>query len=170
MRSLLWCVALMAALGSVFVSNVQAAEKAVPLDKLPKAVTDAVKKMFPKAEMLEAIQEEEDGKIGYEVTVKENGKKIDITVEADGEIELLEKEVDLKDLPKAVTATLEKMYPKAVLKSAEAVFDVDDGKEELEFYEVQLKTADGKELEAKIKADGTIVKDDPKQADPKDKK
>ena len=30
-------------------SNVNAEEKAVPLDKLPKVVTDAVKKMFPKA-------------------------------------------------------------------------------------------------------------------------
>ena len=48
------------------------------LDKLPKVVTDAVKKMFPKSEMLEATQEEEDGKIEYEVTIKEKGKKIDV--------------------------------------------------------------------------------------------
>lgn len=167
MRSFLWCLAAMAVFGLTFASSVKADEQKVPLEKLPKAVTDAVMKMFPKAELVKATQDKEDDEIEYEVTVKLNGKKIDVTVEANGKIESLEKEVDLKDLPKAVRETLEKMYPKAVHKSAEAVFEVEDGKEELEYYEVQLKTADDKEIEAKIKANGTIVKDD--EADEKEK-
>ena len=155
MRFILWCVVAVSAIA--FVSDVIAEEKAVPLDKLPKAVTEAVKKMYPKAKMLEATEEEEDGKIKYEVTIKENNKKIDISVEADGEIEGLEKEIDLKDLPKVVTQALEKKYPKAVHKSAEAVFEIEDGKEELEYYEVQIKTAGNEEIEVKIKANGTII-------------
>ena len=149
--------------GVMFVSNVNAEEKAVPLDKLPKVVTDAVKKMFPKAKMVEATQEEEDGKIEYEVTIKENGKKIDVTVKADGKIESLEKEIDLKDLPKAVTEALKKSNPKDVAKSAEAVYEIEDGKEELEYYEILLKTPDDKEIEAKFKPDGTVFKDDDKK-------
>ena len=91
------------------------------------------------------------------MTVKESGKQFEITVEANGEIEEVEKEIDLKDLPEAVTGTQEKKYPKAVDKSVEAVFEIEDGKKELEFYEVQLKTADNQKVEAKIKADGTII-------------
>lgn len=161
MRSILWCV--VAVSGIVFVSDVIAEEKAVPLEKLPKAVVEAVKKMFPKAKMIEATEEEEGGKIKYEVTIKDNNKKIDISVDANGKIEGLEKEIDLKDLPKAVTEALVKKYPKAVNKSAEAVFEIEDGKEELEYYEIQIKTADGKEIEVKIKADGTIITEPDKE-------
>ena len=107
----------------------------------------------------------------YEVTVKEAGKLIDITVEANGNIEGLEKEIALKDLPKAVTEALKKKYPKAVYKSAEAVYEIEDGKEELEFYEVQLKTADNQEIEANIKADGKIItKTDEKKGETNPKK
>jgi len=50
-----------------------------------------------------------------------------------------EKEAPLKELPEAVTKAVEKMYPKAEMLDASSVV------EELEFYEVQLKSADGKE-------------------------
>ncbi len=163
MRSFLRSVALMAVTATVFVGSVRAEEKAVPLDQLPTPVTAAVKKMFPKAEMLKASREKEGQQIEYEVTVKENGKKIDVTMEESGEIKSLEKEMALKDLPKAVTKTLEKMYPQATQKSAEAVFEIEDGKEELEFYEIHLKTANDKEIEAKIKQNGKVVKDDEKE-------
>jgi uncharacterized membrane protein YkoI len=165
MRSLLWCA--VAVSGIVFVSDIIAEEKAVPLEKLPKAVSEAVKKMFPKAKMIEASEEEEEGKIKYEVTIKENNKKIDVSVTADGNIKELEKEIDLKDLPKAVTRALEKNYPKSTHQSAEAVFEIDDGKEELEYYEVQIKTADNKEIEVKMKANGTIVTDEDDDKDDK---
>ncbi len=133
------------------------AEVAVPLEKLPKAVTAAVKKAFSKATLVSALQKKEDGETLYEVTVKENGKRIEITLEEDGEIEEIEKEIDLKDLPKAVTDALKAKFPQATLKSAEAEYDVDDGKQELESYEVKLVTADQKKVEAKVKPDGTIV-------------
>ena len=171
MRAFLRCVVLMAVSVMAFVNQVHADETAVPLDKLPKAVTEAVKKMFPKAELIKATQDEEDGEIEYEVTVKEAGKLIDITVEANGNIEGLEKEIALKDLPKAVTEALEKKYPKAVHKSSEAVYEIEDGKEELEFYEVQLKTADNQEIEVKVKADGKIItKTDEKKGETNPKK
>ncbi len=172
MRSVLLCLAVAAISATCMVSNVRAEEKDVPLEKLPKAVSEAVKKMFPKAEMLKASEEEDeedDDEVVYEVTVKLDGKKIDITVDGKGEIELLEKEIDLKDLPKAVSETLAKMYPDGQAESAEAVYELEDAKEELEFYEVQLKTANGKIVEAKIKANGKVVEDDDKAAKPSEK-
>jgi hypothetical protein len=172
MRTFLGYLVVAAMSGMAFVSPVGADEEKVSLEKLPKAVTDAVKKMFPKAELIGATKEEEDKEVEYEVTVKEGGQLIDITIDAKGTIEGLEKELDLKDLPKAVVQSLEKNHPKAVHKSAEAVYEIEDGKEELEYYEVQIETSDKKKIEVKIKADGKIVthKDDEKEEQGDDKK
>jgi hypothetical protein len=46
-------------------AGVHADEEKVPLDKLPKAVVEAMKKRFPKAEIIEAAKEMEDGKTEY---------------------------------------------------------------------------------------------------------
>lgn len=155
MRTALWCAL---AISGMVTGKLWAESKPVSIENLPKIVTDAVSKMFPKAKLIEATVESEEGESEYEVTIKDDGKKIDVKVEADGDIEEFEKEIDVKDLPTAVTVALEKKYPKAVLNSAEAIYEVEKGKAEFEFYEVQLKSADGKEVEVMIKADGTIVK------------
>ncbi len=126
-------------------------ETAVALDKLPKAVLEAVKKMFPEAELLEASSEKEHDETYYEVGLKDHGQKIDVTVEEDGEIESVERELALKDLPKPVVEAIAAKYPHSTLKSAETVSEIEDGKEELAFYEVQIETADKKEMEVKIK-------------------
>jgi hypothetical protein len=144
------------------VGAVRADEEKVPLDKLPKAVADAVKKRFPKAEQLEASKETENGKTEYEVTIKDAGKKIDVTLTPDGALLSIEKEFAVKDLPKAVTAGIDAKYPKATLKSAEEVIKVKDGKEKLEYYEVIVETADKKTLELEVEADGKIKKTEDK--------
>src|SRR5437763_1126400 len=59
-------------------------EEKVPLDKLPKPVLDAVKKRFPKGELVAASKETADGKTEYEVSLKDGGKKIDATLTSDG--------------------------------------------------------------------------------------
>jgi hypothetical protein len=149
MRVFLQTVSVLMVAVTTLVCQARAEESTVPLDKLPKAVIESIKKKFPTAELVEATEEKEDGELEYEVTVKVAGKKI----------EGYEKEIAINELPAAVTATLEKTYPKATKKSAEAVFEIEDGKDELEFYEVQLETADKKMVEAKIKADGTLIAD-----------
>ena len=168
MRAFVWCAGFLAVVSTALVGDVQAEETAVPLNKLPQAVTQAVKKMFPKAEMVKASQEEEDGHIDYEVSLKLDGKKIEVTVDGDGSFDEIEKEIAVKELPKAVKAMLTKMHPDAKRKSAEAVYEVEDGEQELEYYEVQLKMADGSAKEVKIKADGTVVKDDDDEEHEKD--
>jgi hypothetical protein len=143
--------------------TVRADEEKVPLDKVPKAVLEAVKKRFPKAEIVEAAKETADGKTEYEVTVKEAGKKIDVMLTPEGAITLIEKEIDVKDLPAPVKDALDKKYPKATYKIVEEVIKVTDGKEKLEYYEASLETADKKNLEVKVKPDGTFESE--KEAD-----
>lgn len=148
-----------AALATLIVAApLRADEEKVPLDKVPQAVRDAAKKRFPKAEMKEASKEVVDGKTTYEITFKENGKNIDVTLTPEGTINLIEKEVAFKDLSKAVAATLKEKYPNAKFGIIEAVIKVADGKETLDYYEAHITTADKKEIEAEVLPNGKLKK------------
>ena len=161
MRHVLFCAAALFSISLLAgTRDLRAEEEKVPLDKLPKVVVEAVKKKFPGAELISATSEKEGKELKYEVTIKDKGKKIDVTVEEDGDIEGFEREINVKDLPKAVLKTLEEKYPKMTLKSAEAVYEIEDSKEELEYYEVLLVGADKKEIEVKIEADGTFKEEE----------
>jgi hypothetical protein len=137
-------------------------EEKVPLDKLPKAVTEAVKKRFPDATLVSAEKEIEDNKTVYEVAIKNKEQKIEVTATEDGTIVEVEKEIDAKDLPKAVTETLEKKYPKATIKKAEEIVKVKDGKDQPAYYEMLVITADKKKLEVSISAEGKVMEEEDK--------
>lgn len=141
-------------------------EEKVALDKVPKAVLDAVKARFPDAELKEASKETEDGKTSYEIEVKT--KKGDFAVELtpDGDITEIEKDIEAKDLPKAVAKTLEENYPKAELGEIEEVTKVEKKEEKLSHYEIEIKTGD-KKVEVKIDPDGKVIKH--KKEEKKDK-
>ena len=148
----------------------RAGEESIPLDKLPKAVTEAVKKRFPKATMVGAAKETEDGKTEYEVTLKEGETKMDVMLTPEGKITLIEKMIKITDLPKAVTAAVSGKYPKSTVKTAEEVTKVTDGKEAVDYFEVLVATADKKMVELKVAADGTIKETEEKKGDDKDEK
>ena len=156
-------------------------EESIPLDKLPKAVVESIKKMFPDAEMKSATKEvvkdeddddddaktetddkdtddkdekdEDDSEVIYEVTLSEKGKTIDVTVDEEGDIEEVERSIELKELPRLVADALAKKFPKSTLKSVEAIYEVEDGEMEFEGYEVILETADKKEIEADVEVE-----------------
>ena len=142
-----------------FVSAVRADEEEVPLKDVPKVVLDAVKARFPGAELKEAAKETEDGKTTYEVALDDKGKGVDVSLTAEGKITEIETEVAAKDLPKAVTAAIEAKYPKAKLKQAEERIEFEDGEEE-KSYEVQVVTADGKDVEVTVDEEGEIEDDE----------
>ena len=125
---------------AVFVS---AGEEKVPLDKLPKDVVKAVKAKFPKAEMANAVKLTADGKTTYEVTLKTGKLGIDVTLTADGKITQIEKELDFKDLPKAVAAAFTEKYPKANIKRIEELSKED----KIISYEMLIDTTAKKTLE-----------------------
>ncbi|MCE9565183.1 MAG: PepSY-like domain-containing protein [Planctomycetes bacterium] len=154
----------------VLAHPVRADEEKVPLDKVPKAVLEAAKKRFPKAEAVGASKEAENGKTVYEVELKEGGKTIDVTLTPEGTITVIEKQIDAKDLPKAVAETLDKQYPKATVKIFEEVTAVKEGKEVIDFYEALLVTADKKEIEVQIAVDGKVKKVEEKKPEKKEQK
>ncbi len=154
--------------GALVTAGAWADEETMPFDKLPQAVKDGFKKRFPDAKPTDAAKETENGKTMYEVTFKEKGKNMDITFTEAGVLTTIEKEIDKGDLPKAVTAALDKKYPGAKYKMVEEVIKVVAGKESTDYYEAELELADKKVVEVEVLADGTIKKTEEKKDEKKD--
>ncbi len=164
---------------SLFANIAYCEETKIDVKDLPKAVVDAIHAKYPKAEIEGAEKETEDGKTIYEVEIEyEVGDKeheLEISLTPEGKILEIEKEIDVKDLPKAVAEAIAKKFPKATLKEAEEVSKVADGKDVVDSYEVTLVTADKKTIEVTVTAAGKITeeeekKDDDKKEDKKDEK
>lgn len=148
-------------------------ETKVPLDKVPKAVLDAVKAKFPKAKLVGAAKEkgEEKDKFVYEITIKNEGHNTDVTVSPEGKILLVEKEIPAKDLPKVVAEGLETKYPKSKINLAEEISKDD----KIIKYEMRITTADKKELEVTFDPMGKFLTEEKiakaeKKADSKEEK
>jgi uncharacterized membrane protein YkoI len=137
---------------SLALGSSQAAEEKIPLNKVPKAVIDAFKTKFPKAEIKNAIKEEADGKTVYEVESTRDGLTIDAMLKPDGAFVEIEQEIKTSSLPAVVAAAVKTKHPKAKLKKAEEVT-----KDSKMIYEVVVETTDGKEAEVAVDKDGKII-------------
>jgi hypothetical protein len=149
------------------IATLLADEEKIPLEKVPKSVIDSVKKRFPNAELTAAEKEVENGKTNFEIKLKNNGQSFEIELTPEGSITEIEKRIDAKDLPKAVTDALEVKYPKATHKKIVEVTKVQDGSEKLDGYEIVVLTAEKKKLEVSVTADGKISKEEAKGSEKK---
>jgi len=160
------CVAVSVTLGMcVLATGARADEEKIELDKLPKAVTEAIKKAYPDGEMKSAEKEKEDGKEVYEVVVKNKDQTLEITLTPEGKILSVEKEIAAKDLPKAVTDAVDAKYPKATIKKAE-----EETKDEKVTYEVLIENADKQIDEVVLDHKGTSLKEEKKEEKKKEEK
>ncbi len=166
--------------------NAKGKEVKVKVEDLPGAVSAALDKEAPGAEIEEIEKEEKDGKVVYDVDVKIEGKEFELKIAADGTVlkkeaeeEKEEKEgeegdeedkdeavtVALSDVPEAVQATVKTEAPNGEIGEIEK--EEEDGKV---VYDVDVKI-DGKKFELKIAADGTLLKknaDEDKDGDEED--
>ena len=165
MRGILLALVAMAAVGFTGLRAEDGEEK-VPLDKLPKAITDAVTKRFPKAKMVAAATELDDKVKVYEVTIKEGEVDTDVTLTTEGVITGFESSVAIADLPKVVSDAVAAKYPKGKMTGAEAVTKIKDGKETMEYHEVVL-TSEGSEYEVQVLPSGKVKAEEKKPAEEK---
>jgi hypothetical protein len=135
-------------------------EQKVPLDKVPKPVVDAAKKRFPMAEIIAASTEKADGKQVYEISMKQKGLNIDLTLTPEGQIQDIEKEIATKDVPKSVADAIFAKYPKSTFKKAEELYKVANGKETMTAHEVVIVTADARTIEVVVSPDNKIAKEE----------
>jgi hypothetical protein len=157
-------LALVALFGLATLRADDAKEEKVALDKLPKAVTEAVKAKFEGAELVSASKEKEDGKEVFEVVIKHKGHNVEVTLTPEGKVVSVEKEIEAKDAPKVVTEALDAKYPKATVKKVEEV--TEDGKVTYEFL---IVTAEKKTVEVVIDPKGKVVKEEKKDKEEKKK-
>ena len=126
---------------------------------LPKKVWDATKAKFPKAELLRWTKDRDAGKVVYNVEFKQGARELDADIDEAGTVLSWEKEIEAKELPKAVRDAVSKKYPKATLTEIYEVYEVVDGKDKLEEYEIVLETVHKQEIELTVSPDGKILED-----------
>jgi uncharacterized membrane protein YkoI len=161
MRGIIGWVGVSAVAGLVLLAAVARADekdKKVPLDKVPKAVMDAIKARFPGGEVTSVEKETEDGNVVYDVELKHKGRKYEMDIREDGTVIEIEKEIPAKDLPEAVSKALDAKYPKATIKEVMEIYKVKGKEEKLAEYEVTLETAEKKTVEVKASLDGKSIK------------
>jgi Putative beta-lactamase-inhibitor-like, PepSY-like len=129
-------------------------EESVALDKVPKAVIDAVKAKFAGVTITEASKEEEDGKTFYELALTFQGHKLDVLAQSDGKIVEVERQIETGDLPKPVAVSVKAKYPKGSIKKAEEVT-----KGTVTSFEVIIGTGDREEREIVLDPQGKILED-----------
>jgi hypothetical protein len=135
-------------------------------DDLPKAVKKTVNAKYPGATFRGILKEKnEDKETVYEVEMTVKGKNIDIIVDAEGDIDTIEEEIDADDLPKPVLATAKKSYPKGKITKAEKVTDED----KKVTYEVFIKVGDAEPKEVLMSPEGKIVTSAPKKEEDDEK-
>ena len=134
-------------------------EEKVPLDKVPRAVLDAVKDKYPDAELVGAERETEKGKTHYEIALKHKGSKLEVILTPEGKVVAVEKTIPAAALPRAVAEALKTKFPGTEIKGAEEI--TRDGKVT---YEVQLKDGDRKR-EVVFDPSGKVVEEEDKSKD-----
>jgi Putative beta-lactamase-inhibitor-like, PepSY-like len=140
-------------------AEVRSQEEAVPQDKIPKAVMDALLAKFPKAKVDKCVKEKEGGDTIYDIEFKQEGRNCEADIKEDGIYLNYEKAVAARELPKAVRAAIEKRYPKATLNEVMEETEVKGRDEKLSAYEVVLVTADKKDVEVRLSPDGKVLED-----------
>jgi len=133
------------------------AQDKLKFDGLPKPVQDAVKAKYPKAEVLYATKEVADGKTSYEVYMKNKGKGLDVTFSSAGEVEVVEQEIDAKDLPTKVREAVGKKYPKVTFTKVEEISKASGGKMVVDVYEMLFTTGEQRMIEMTIAPDGKVT-------------
>ncbi len=129
-RRVRWVSAALVAAVFVLTASVSRSEdEPKDLDKIPKAVMEALKTKFPKAKITKWTKETENGKVVYDIEFKEDGRKAEADIFEDGTFQNFEKEFNAKDLPKAVTEAAEKKYPGSKIKEVMEITEIKDKKE-----------------------------------------
>jgi hypothetical protein len=159
MRQLIIGVGAFALVLFVAAARTGAQEEAVPLDKIPKKVMEALLSKFPKAKIDKCTKAKEGDDIVYDIEFKQEGRKCEADIKESGIYINYEKAIAAKDLPKAVRAAIDKKYPKSTLKEIMEETEVMGKDEKIIAYEVVLVTAANNEVEVKVSPDGKILED-----------
>jgi hypothetical protein len=133
------------------------AEK-IKVDRLPKAVLDAVKTKFPGCKVTQSARETEGTETFYELSFTYKKHRHDVECTPQGDFRKIEKLIAAKELPEVVANVLEDKYPRARLHE---ILEV-TRKDKIEYYEIALVAAEKSEVEVQIDPSGKVLKEEKK--------
>src|SRR3974377_2314197 len=113
-----------------------AADKEIPLDKVPKKVLAVVKAKDGGAKLLSATKVIEDGETYFSITFEHKDDTLEVTLTPQGEITEVAREIEVKSLPAAVKNAVEKKFPKCKIEEAAEVIDVSEHNKKSFFVEI----------------------------------
>jgi hypothetical protein len=132
-------------------------EEEIDLKKVPSVVRKAADKAVPKAKWIMALRiKDEDGEIYMLEGTNSKGRDVTIEVTSEGEVEKIETEITLKEVPKVVLRALADQVPKF---KATAVFSIRED-DELSYQFEGKRPKDKEEITVVISADGKTVEVD----------
>jgi hypothetical protein len=147
----------------------RAQEAEIKLDQMPTAVMDAAKAKFPGAKIREASKETEEGKTVFELEMTHKDRNMDVTFQEDGTLVLVETQVPENDVPSAPLDAVKSKYAGAKINLVESVKKGPRVKEEVDYYEFHLTTADKRSAEVEVDSRGKILKTEEKKGKEKDR-
>ena len=152
---LLTCAAFAVLLAPVALAQ----EEKVAPDKLPPKVAEVIKSRFPGATITAATKATENNEVIYDIEMTKDGKKHEIDLKEDGTVINIEHEIAAADLPAAITTAVKAKYAGCTIKEVMQINVLKDNKETLDEYEVIIETADKKEIELAVSADGKKIEE-----------
>jgi len=114
-----------------------------------------VSSKYPEAKIFNAEEEIEAGKTTYEVALSDKGTKLQIVLDAAGEVLAIEKEIPIDSIPKVVLDGLHAKYPKASIAMAEEIT-----KSSKITYEIKINKADEKKTEVTFDDAGRFIEEE----------
>ena len=115
MRSLT-VAGLLAMLGLASVTRAE--DTVIPVERVPRAVLNAVNARFPGAEVQQATEETQDEKPVYRLGMKHQRHSLNATFRGDGTVVLVETAVSKPALPRAVLRAAAQLVSRRQLSSA----------------------------------------------------
>ena len=157
MKRSIWLQAVAAAGFLALGALAQAGE--MPFKQVPKSVQQAVMARFKGAKVTGAATEKTpENKLVYEVSLKDKGRGVDMTLTPSGKIVSIEKAIPFEELPKPAVDSLNQRYPGARYEIVEMFYKVEGTKETLEYYEALFTDSANQPMMVEFAADGTILK------------
>jgi hypothetical protein len=149
----------------LFTTGLTAQEKKIKIKELPRAVSSAFKKEYPKAKITSASTEVEKGTTYYEIESTDGKTKRNLLLTADGTITEIEESIPMSALPPEVSGSFEKEFPNVKLDRAEKVTEGQAVTFEFHFNLGKVKKEvvidpSGKILKGKTKAEDKGEKED----------
>lgn len=140
-------------------TQARGSEREIKRSDVPPAVLDAVQKKYGNARMVDFAQEDEEGKITYEVSLKDGVRKSDVLLAPDGKILVEEHRITMNELPKAVKDAFEASpFAHAKVHRVERV--IRDEKDDNPAYELVVKQG-GEKTEIVFDQNGKLTKQSP---------